>query len=369
MLVLGPLLAAACCLAVPGDTSGCAVIERSARPEDSVRIAEESAIIVWDAASKTQHFIRRATFDTRAPHFGFLVPTPMQPALAEADYAAFGSLEQAIRPRVVTRSGGVSFLPVCCWFQSLFLMSASLDDGAAPNAVRVLDSQRVGGLDAVVLEADDAEALNRWLKERGYPSDPELVSWLGPYVSARWKITAFKIAHDQQAGPQVQTSAVRMSFQTDKPFFPYREPKEKANPRPRLLRVFFVGAARAIGKRGSANWSAQVPWADRLEGEPRDQLIAQTGVPAEHIPTGAWLTTFEDTSSPRPGSDEVFFDTAPEQAAVRPPDIVHTGNPIWLPIDAILLVAGLAAIVAWQVAVHRRRAGQARAGSDAKDEA
>src|SRR4051794_39286311 len=57
-----------------------------------VAIASESAIIVWDEKSHTQHFIRRASFATQAKDFGFLVPTPTRPTLAEADDAAFEEL-------------------------------------------------------------------------------------------------------------------------------------------------------------------------------------------------------------------------------------------------------------------------------------
>jgi hypothetical protein len=55
----------------------------------TVRIADESAIIIWDASSKTEHFIRRATFSSSAHDFGFLVPTPTKPELAEAEDDAF----------------------------------------------------------------------------------------------------------------------------------------------------------------------------------------------------------------------------------------------------------------------------------------
>ena len=44
-----------------------------------VEIADESAVIIWDSASQTEHFIRRASFKTEATDFGFLVPTPSQP--------------------------------------------------------------------------------------------------------------------------------------------------------------------------------------------------------------------------------------------------------------------------------------------------
>src|SRR5947209_5762901 len=44
---------------------------------DEIAIVEESAVIVWDPAAKTEHFIRRATFRGKEGHdFGFLVPTP-----------------------------------------------------------------------------------------------------------------------------------------------------------------------------------------------------------------------------------------------------------------------------------------------------
>src|SRR5579862_6019086 len=59
-----------------------------------VAIADESAIIIWDEAARTQHFIRRASFQTAGEDFGFLVPTPTQPELAEASDASFKELEQ-----------------------------------------------------------------------------------------------------------------------------------------------------------------------------------------------------------------------------------------------------------------------------------
>ena len=54
-----------------------------------VEITNESALIIWDAESKTEHFIRRAAFQSTSTDFGFLVPTPTQPELAEADDSVF----------------------------------------------------------------------------------------------------------------------------------------------------------------------------------------------------------------------------------------------------------------------------------------
>lgn len=65
-------------------------------PGAAVRIADESAIIVWDQASRIEHFIRRATFASDTPDFGFLVPTPSKPELAEAPDSVFQQLEPAL---------------------------------------------------------------------------------------------------------------------------------------------------------------------------------------------------------------------------------------------------------------------------------
>ena len=75
------LLAGTVALAPAPVAKGCAAVGRRG---EVVRLASESAIIVWDAASKTQHFIRRARFETKARDFGFLVPTPTRQELAEA---------------------------------------------------------------------------------------------------------------------------------------------------------------------------------------------------------------------------------------------------------------------------------------------
>src|SRR5205085_9923859 len=118
---------------------------------------DESAIIVWDAAAKTQHFIRRASFATAAHDFGFLVPTPAQPTLAEASDDAFARLGQITAPRVIRETRYDPVPGISC---------AAAPRSAAPPAgsVQVLEQRRVAGYDAAVLAADDPAALNRWLR-------------------------------------------------------------------------------------------------------------------------------------------------------------------------------------------------------------
>ena len=360
------LAAVATLLLSQPDVEGCAAIGKRDRPEATISIAEESALIVWDPVNKVQHFIRRAAFDTRLPDFAFLVPTPGPdlPKLAELEDGIFNRMETWLLPRIVEKTQ-IKF--------DLFLnrigCGMRMDKAAMEkkDGVRVLHEQKVGGFETAILEADNTEALADWLKTKGYSNDPELQSWLFPYVAAKWRITAFKIMQDPKTGQLATTKPVRMSFKTDRPFFPYREPEGKKDdkaardkekdwrpPTSRMLRVFFVSDTRMDGKLGNAAWHAKVPWSDQLTEEQRKQLAQETGVPEADLPAKAWLTTFEDSASPRPGKEEVYFDPAKEPTPIRPPDIIHFKD-VWIPLDVAIIGVVILSMVALAVVARLKR--------------
>src|SRR5215813_1786031 len=76
--------AQACCTAPP---SGKPVVN-----------ADQTVIMIWDTATKTQHFIRQASFKSEADDFGFLVPSPSQPELSESGNEAFPFLLKLTEP-------------------------------------------------------------------------------------------------------------------------------------------------------------------------------------------------------------------------------------------------------------------------------
>src|SRR5205085_4382760 len=92
--------------------------------------------------------------------------------------------------------------------------------------VKVLDEKLVAGFKATVLETKSTDALTDWLSDHGYTFSAEVKDWAKPYVEAGWKITALKVAKDKEAkdDKKVSASALRMTFKTDRPLFPYREP-------------------------------------------------------------------------------------------------------------------------------------------------
>lgn len=220
----------------------------------------------------------------------------------------------------------------------------------------------MGNYDAVVLAADDAQTLHDWLQQHGYDARPDLVAWLQPYIAAHWKITAFKMAADASASPTSRAfdaAAMRMSFVTPRPFFPYREPADARDPEgphpARSLRVFFLGPERMTGTVGQTApgtaWPGETEWADILPNHP--ELASELGLMPKQMPANAWLTSFMDRSSPRPGTDDVYFSLAADQSAELPQPIYHD-EPVNVSVELIgLLGLGICGLGGW----WRSRAG------------
>ena len=74
-----------------------------------------------------------------------------------------------------------------------------------------------------------------------------------------------------------------------------------------------------------------------------------------------WVTEFEDRSSPRPGTDEVYFAPAADQSTLERPPIIHTTTqveywPGWGGVSALIpLLAIVGLYLFWRLT--RRPAG------------
>src|SRR5262249_22816963 len=151
--------------------------------------ADQTVIILWDAATKTQHFIRKASFKSEADDFGFIVPTPTLPELEESGGDAFPYLLDLTKPEVKT-----VWMPRGIGCASCSDRPARALAGAMhADTVKVLQEKEVAGFNAVVLEATSSGALVDWLKEHGYAFSPEVAAWAKPYIDGGWKFTALKI--------------------------------------------------------------------------------------------------------------------------------------------------------------------------------
>lgn len=387
------LLLAATLLLGPGRGDACC--PASAREHD-VKIADQEILIVWDPATKTEHFVRKAAFATGGPRtprerevqrledelrrrdgkppraklegFGFLVPTPTKPEVAASDGRVFDALNRRIAPRYVTVTRwrpAPTALVLWPFLATRGLRSAGMATPAPEAAMRkmaveVLETKRVGGFDVAVLAASDAGALTDWLKQNGYDARPQLTEWAEPYVKKGWIVTAFKYAADAGA---VEVDAVRLSFQTDVPLFPYRVPTDNIAPagEGHILRSFVVGPGRAAGTLGEGGAAKPYAQAAVKHAGPVAQadLAALIGAAlpagaAAKLADGAWLTAFEDPTWPS-GTDDLTF--AHDPAGQPYHEVIETvvTKELPIPLDLILL-AGVVGVVV----VRRRKAAAAK---------
>jgi hypothetical protein len=328
-----------------------------APPDNQIVLnADQTVLLIWDSAKKTQHFIRKANFKGKSADFGFIVPSPSQPELSESGDAAFPYLHELTKAETVYRrrpSGGIG-----CGCSEEAKTSLSAPGSAS---ARVLEQKEVAGFQAVVLEADTADALVAWLKENGFAYSPEIAAWAKPYVDKQWKFTALKVAKKKEAD-EVGAAALRISFATDTPLFPYREPDYKSadkslNPGGRTLRIFFVGEGRHQGDLSGSPWSGTVAWSDRVTPEQRRHLLEELRLPEMTGPAEWWLTEFVDRWPYRVAPADLVFSRAADQAVMhRPPIIVYTARSN-SPVDAtVVLLLALAGYPLWRT--RRRPAGK-----------
>jgi len=347
-------------------------------------ISEEDALIIWEPETQTQHLIRRSYFDSDQPKLGFLVPTPTRPELGEADDKIFAELVQVIQPKVKH-----AWLLSLIWaFVAPNLIGAQGESSPSLGAVKLLEQKQIGPYQASVLQASEPTALSQWLAVHQYPLRPELEAWLAPYLKAGWYFTAFQLT--QTPDSSLALPAMRLSFQTERPFYPYTEPSSDSERRGRQLRLWMLspgpmqgmydslapemydgyvasgqhGAALAgsLG-RSSRLYSAPLPSVSQ-EAEAAFANLGLTQTPAEKLWLSAWLDqserrpdpqslaewhSAEDSKSLTDPAELYFYPHRPnnEQAAIYTPP-PETGYLIFIPLDLLALIG----YVIWR---YRRR--------------
>jgi hypothetical protein len=182
----------------------------------------------------------------------------------------------------------------------------------------------VAGFDATVLTATTGAALAGWLRDHGYSYSPQVAAWAHPYVAGGWMMVALKVAKpkDGLSQPDLRATALRLSFKTERPLFPYREPESavaahRLGTSERLLRIYFIsdGRYRAAFGNGSA-WSGEVVWSGDITAH-RPGLLSELKLPAPTGPSHWWLTMFKDHWPYAPAAGDVYFARDPNQGVVQ----------------------------------------------------
>jgi len=364
-VVIAFLLAALTC----PQTDACATLAR--RP---FAVASENAVIVWNEKAHTEHFIRTATFQSGADDIGFIVPTPSTPTLTTADNKVIDNLDTVIAPKVL-RGDRYDTMPfpmieIPLGFFMTHIVASERPQSVKEADIRVESVQTVAGLDATTLSADNTSALSVWLKAHHYNWTPQLADWLEPYVAKGWKITAFRYAKHTGNAPGLSTDLLDLTFQTDRPFYPYREPVSRVEPGlatpyhgRRTLRIFFLATQREAGQMETntlgQQWPGNATYARPINASTASAIASILKLPSDEVPNGTWLTSFDDDSSPRPGVADVFFTRDPTQAELTPrPFDQRTGHLVVIPLDALIIAAIVGIIVRRRKNRSRRRGPQ-----------
>ena len=77
-----------------------------------VSLTGERALIIWNPTKKMQHVVREALFESETREFGFVVPTPSLPEMAQVEPEVFSELSAYVAPFLLLREGRKTRLPV-----------------------------------------------------------------------------------------------------------------------------------------------------------------------------------------------------------------------------------------------------------------
>lgn len=330
------------CLALvssPSNSLACCAVAGS---QNHVVNANQTVVMIWDKQRQTQHFIRKADFKTDAADIGFLVPSPSRPQLEESGNGAFSELATITAPKA-SYGGG---FPLGC--------AAATQPQALANRVTVIEEKRVAGFDATVLTARSGDDLVNWLKDNGYAYSPAVSEWAKPYLGGNWHFTALKVVKNERArtNDELKAASLRISFKTDRPLFPYREPDSKASSnnldvKHRLLRIYFIAEAQYEGKiDGSKPWSGKTKWSGDIT-QHRKSLLEKLNLPESTGPSKWWLTEIEDQWPYKKAAGDVYFAPVAKQITFD-----RSANSQRNPMDASALVM-LASFI-WVVRPRKR---------------
>lgn len=193
-------------------------------------LSVEQTLILFDPEQELEHFVREIVIRDPSPGFGFVVPVPERPLIANVKVDPFAKLAAKFPLTSVESAGG--------------MRKGGTGAGMVTAApVTVLSRQKVGSFTAFVLSASDAKALDKWFSDNRLLVPQEAAAWLAQYVKLGFYFAALRYEAQEKDLKSGTTRAetVRISFKTPAPFYPYREPVHPtSSDLPRELSVWLV---------------------------------------------------------------------------------------------------------------------------------
>lgn len=210
-------------------------------PDYWIQETDQKAVIFHN--ENTETMILSVTFRGDAENFSWIVPTPSRPEVSKSTDELFTALDKLTAPEYSYR-----VMPM--------YSGAARDAATAEGGVAVLETKKVEYYDITVLEADDPEALTKWLKDNNYQFPEEGKYLLDDYINNKWYFTAIKLdAKSISGGVEAQLRQghavpLKFIFASSKIVFPLKisgiaEYFKYPNPEPTPLMMESGGAGSA----------------------------------------------------------------------------------------------------------------------------
>lgn len=146
-------------------------------PDYWVYETNQKAVIFHDQNVET--LVISITFQGDAKDFSWVIPTPSRPEVEKSTDEIFTALEKLTQPEIS--------YPIPLYRERALGMPST------EKGVTVVETKKVEYYDIAVLEADDPDALTKWLKDNNYQFSEEAKYLLNDYINNKWYFTAVKI--------------------------------------------------------------------------------------------------------------------------------------------------------------------------------
>lgn len=294
------------------DARACGMFVAELKSQAPPRMEHERTLILWDAASHRQHFVREVRFtSTGELPFGFIVPTPARPEVNDVKSPPFDALQGRF-PHTLLDTPESDFGAPGGKGQGEGVGRGIASGGGAP--VQVLEKKRVGDFTSFVLAATDAKALADWLKKNKFRASEAGQKWIERYVklgfffvALRYEGKKVKLGEEQE----LVSRSLRLSFDTPLPYYPYEEPADAPDQSGRELQVWLVTQGVHVPLapvvRGG-RVEIRRPWSEGVRYEGAAEISSVLGADlGAFVPAGAQLQTFGDWKQQRQGFGDLIL--------------------------------------------------------------
>ncbi|MBS1728351.1 MAG: DUF2330 domain-containing protein [Armatimonadetes bacterium] len=275
----------------------------SALPKTNVALVDQSSLIVWDPATKTEHLVQTSTFLSKANRFDIIVPTPTMPKVETIGPTVFDRLMNVLHPA-----------------------TDLVDFGGQQTPTQPVKAPSVGYLKTTSLKASDVVALYEWMDKNGYKPSMDQRKWLETYVVKGWYLTMLQVQTNEES---FRTLPIRLSFKTNAPVAPTSTPDHTWLAGVRR-QTFLLSPENRDGYYSlKKSWSAEPESHAYVTTTITERLMKDLKLASNDLPGKAWVNRFVEMGKESTSPDDLVFlpkTAVKKQTKARKPTEKPTGS-------------------------------------------